>query len=188
MSVPRSPRLRRPFRRPFRRPSLDLSSHTVSRQDRRSRVLARGVLRSAAVLLSFALAGCTVISRPGAEPPASGPAPAAGPYEPVRRAEGLLFLSGQIGARTDGTIVPGGIAAETRRALERVQALVESEGSTMDRVVKCTVFLADVNEWDAMNEVYASFFRGRKPARSAVGGIEIPRNGRVEIECIATVG
>lgn len=141
-----------------------------------------------AILVTVAtLAGCSLVSSSPAPAPA-GPAPAAGPYEPVRRAGTLLFLSGQIGARTDGTLVPGGIQPETRRALERVQALVESEGSTMDRVVKCTVFLADIAEWDAMNEVYAQFFRGRKPARTAVGGIGVPRTGRVEIECIAAVG
>lgn len=138
--------------------------------------------------LAVVLGGCSVISQIATTPSSDGPAPPAGPYEPVRRAGGLLFLSGQIGARDDGTLVPGGVQAETRRALERVKALVESEGSTMERVVKCTVLLADIAEWDAMNEAYARFFPGRKPARTAVGGIGIPRQGRVEIECVAGVG
>lgn len=167
--------------------SLPPTPHLMSLPSLRRPVAPR-LASALALLLTVALAACSVSSQAGGASPAAGPAPAAGPYEPVRRAGGLLFLSGQIGAQADGSLVAGGIAAETRRALERVQALVESEGSTMDRVVKCTVFLADVTEWDAMNEVYASFFRGRKPARSAVGGIEIPRAGRVEIECIATVG
>jgi len=134
------------------------------------------------------LGGCTLVSQIATTPASDAPVPPAGPYEPVRRAGGLLFLSGQIGTRDDGTLVAGGVQAETRRALERVKSLVESEGSSMDRVVKCTVFLADIAEWDAMNEAYARFFPGRKPARTAVGGIGIPRQGRVEIECVAAVG
>jgi 2-iminobutanoate/2-iminopropanoate deaminase len=146
--------------------------------------LRRVVLVTVTVL---GLEGCAFLSQISSTAPGS-PAPPAGPYEPVRRAGGLLFLSGQLGTRDDGSLVAGGIQPETRRALEKIQALVESEGSTMDRVVKCTVFLADVAEWDAMNEVYARFFPGRKPARTAVGGIGVPRLGRVEIECIASVG
>lgn len=138
-------------------------------------------------LVGLLLGGCSFLSQIATATPES-PAPPAGPYEPVRRAGGLLFLAGQLGTRDDGTLVSGGIGPETRRALEKIRALVESEGSTMDRVVKCSVFLADVAEWDAMNVEYARFFPGRKPARTAVGGIEIPRSGRVEIECIASVG
>ena len=139
------------------------------------------------VMVGVGLSGCSFLSQIATTSPGT-PAPPAGPYEPVRRGGGLLFVSGQLGTRDDGTLVSGGIQPETRRALEKIQALVESEGSTMDRVVKCTVFLADVAEWDAMNEVYARFFPGRKPARTAVGGIGVPRFGRVEIECIAAVG
>jgi 2-iminobutanoate/2-iminopropanoate deaminase len=139
-----------------------------------------------AMVMTGALSGCALLTQ---LPASSGsPAPPAGPYEPVRRAGGLLFLSGQLGTRDDGTLVAGGIQSETRRALEKIRALVESEGSSMDRVVQCTVFLADVAEWDAMNEVYARFFPGRKPARTTVGGIGVPRLGRVEIDCIAAVG
>lgn len=146
----------------------------------------RSVLLAVGMLL---LSGCSVVSSMGSSTPANGPAPAIGPYEPVRRAGDLLFLSGQIGARDDGTVVPGGVGAETKRALERIKSLVESEGSTMERVVKCTVFLVDVADWDAMNAVYATFFTaGRRPARSSVGGVVLPREARVEIECVATVG
>lgn len=137
-------------------------------------------------VLSAALAsGCTVLN--SVMTSSGTPAPPAGPYEPIRRGGGLLFVAGQLGTRDDGTLVAGGVQPETRRALEKIKALVESEGSTMDRVVKCTVFLADIAEWDAMNVEYAKFFPGRKPARTAVGGIGIPRMGRVEIECIAAV-
>lgn len=139
------------------------------------------------VVLAWSAGGCAV--RTGAVTSGSrSPAPPAGPYEAVRRAGGLLFLAGQLGTADDGTLVPGGVQPETRRALEKIKALVEGEGSTMDRVVKCTVFLADVAEWDAMNVEYATFFPGRKPARTAVGGIGVPRLGRVEIECIAAAG
>jgi len=144
----------------------------------------RGVALGACV---WGLGGCSLLGQLATTTPGS-PAPPAGPYEPVRRAGGLLFLAGQLGTRDDGSLVPGGIGAETRRALEKIRALVESEGSSMDRVVKCSVFLADIAEWDAMNVEYAKFFPGRKPARTAVGGIGVPREGRVEIECIAGVG
>jgi 2-iminobutanoate/2-iminopropanoate deaminase len=143
-------------------------------------------MQMGALLTAPLFAGCSVI---GAVAGGGGtPAPPAGPYEAVRQGGGLLFLAGQLGTRDDGSLVPGGIQPETRRALEKIKALVESEGSTMDRVVKCTVFLADVAEWDAMNVEYAKFFPGRKPARTAVGGIGIPRMGRVEIECVASAG
>ncbi len=172
--------------------SVRLQSSAVRRADpssahapwRRVRAATARVLLVASV--SAALSGCSVVSSAGT-PPAAAPAPSGGPYEPVRRAGDLLFLAGQIGARADGSLEPGGIGPETRRALERVKALVESEGSTMDRVVKCSVFLLDISEWDAMNAVYTTFFTGRKPARTAVGSIGIPAGGRVEIECIATV-
>ena len=139
------------------------------------------------VLAAMLMAGCSVLGAVGGGGSGS-PAPPAGPHEAVRQGGGLLFLAGQLGTRDDGTLVPGGVQPETRRALEKIKALVESEGSTMDRVVKCTVFLADIAEWDAMNVEYAKFFPGRKPARTAVGGIGIPRLGRVEIECVAAVG
>jgi reactive intermediate/imine deaminase len=153
---------------------------------RRGRSIRRAQAAGMALLMAMT-SGCAALTSAMASGSGS-PAPPAGPYEAVRRAGGLLFLAGQLGTRDDGTLVAGGIQPETRRALEKIKALVESEGSTMDRVVKCTVFLADVTEWDAMNVEYAKFFPGRKPARTAVGGIGVPRMGRVEIECIAAVG
>ena len=77
-----------------------------------------------------------------------------------------------------------GIQPETRIALESIQARLERYGSSMDRVLKCTVFMADMAEWDDMNEVYTEFFPENKPARTSVG-IRLNRNARVEIECIA---
>jgi 2-iminobutanoate/2-iminopropanoate deaminase len=108
-----------------------------------------------------------------------------GPFSEAVRVDGLLFLSGQIGTDSTGQLVKGGIAAETRQTLENIRAALARNGVGMDRVVKCTVFLADIGEWPAMNEVYRTFFTGNKPARSALGNATLVRNARVEIECIA---
>ena len=93
-----------------------------------------------------------------------------------------LYLSGQLGADSAG--VYGGITPETRNALEKVKALVERYGSSMDRVAKCTVFLVDMSEWGAMNAVYTTYFPNNRPARSAIG-TQLLGGARVEIECIA---
>ena len=112
------------------------------------------------------------------------------PFSPAVRVGDLLFLSGQIGTRADaaGQVVPGGIQAETRQTLENIRDVLQRTGSSMDRVVKCTVFMADMREWDAMNEVYTTFFPVNKPARSALGANGLALGARVEIVCIATVG
>lgn len=115
-------------------------------------------------------------------------APAPGPFSPAVRVGNTLYLSGQIGTDASGAVVKGGIDAETRQVMTNIKAVVEANGSTMDRVVKCTVFLADMKEWPAMNVVYATFFPNHKPARSAMGANGLARDARVEIECIAIVG
>lgn len=101
------------------------------------------------------------------------------PYSEGVRYGGLIFLAGKTGG-------PGerGVQPETRRALESIQDALERFGSSMDRVVKCTVYLVDMAEWGAMNEVYAEFFPENKPARTAIG-ISLGGDTRVEIECIA---
>lgn len=113
------------------------------------------------------------------------------PFSPAVRVGNLIFLSGQIG--TDGasananTLVPGGIEAETRQTLENIRTTLAAVGSSMDKVVKCTVMMADMKEWDRMNVVYRGFFKpGHLPARSALGANGLALNARVEIECIAT--
>jgi 2-iminobutanoate/2-iminopropanoate deaminase len=117
---------------------------------------------------------------------AQGPSP--GPFSPSVRVGNLLFLSGMLGQGADGRLVPGGIQPETRQTLENIKAEVERRGSSMDRVVKCTVFLADMAEWGAMNQVYVTFFPPHaRPARSALGSNGLALNARVEIECIAVV-
>jgi reactive intermediate/imine deaminase len=111
------------------------------------------------------------------------------PFSPAVRVGDVIFLSGQIGtdASANGALVPGGIEAETRQTLQNIKRTVEAVGSSMDKVVKCTVMMADMAEWDRMNVVYREFFpAGRLPARSAFGASGLALGARVEIECIAT--
>lgn len=108
-----------------------------------------------------------------------------GPFSEAVRVGNLVFLSGQIGNDSTGRLAPGGIGPETRQTLENIKAIVERNGLTMNDLVKCTVFLADIGEWSAMNQVYVTYFPTNKPARSALGNAGLVRNARVEIECIA---
>jgi 2-iminobutanoate/2-iminopropanoate deaminase len=112
------------------------------------------------------------------------------PFSPAVRVGNMLYLSGQIGTTADanGGLITGGIEAETRQTMENIRAVLERSGSSMDRVVKCTVMMADMREWDRMNVVYTSFFPKNKPARSAFGATALALGARVEIECWATVG
>lgn len=119
----------------------------------------------------------------------SGQAMSGLPFSDAVRVGDLLFLSGKLGT-VPGKIelAPGGIAAETRQAMENIKTSLLSNGSSLDRVVKCTVMLADIREWAAMNEVYVQYFPNHRPARSAFGTGGLALNGRVEIECIAVTG
>ncbi len=99
------------------------------------------------------------------------------------RVGNTLYLSGQLGTSGERGITP-----ETKAALERIKKLLEANGSHIDDVVKCTVFLADYAEWGAMNEVYTSYFTKHRPARSAIAVSGMAGNARVEIECIAVLG
>lgn len=108
------------------------------------------------------------------------------PFSPAVRVNGFLYLSGQVGTDSAGAIVPGGIQAETRQTMENIGAVLKRSGSSFERVVKCTVFMADMKEWGAMNEVYVTFFAAdKRPARSAMGANGLALNAKVEIECIA---
>ncbi|HEU6450531.1 MAG TPA: RidA family protein [Gemmatimonadaceae bacterium] len=114
------------------------------------------------------------------------PEAASRPFSPAVRASGLLFLAGKLGTDSTGKLAPGGIQAETRQAMQNIGAELAKAGSGFDRVLKCTVFLADMGEWAAMNEVYAPFFpEGKRPARTAVAVSGLALDARVEIECIA---
>jgi reactive intermediate/imine deaminase len=110
------------------------------------------------------------------------------PFSEAVRVGHMLYLSGQLGYDpATAKLVEGGIAAETRQTLERIKAALEKHGSSMSEVVKCTVFLADIKEWAAMNEVYITYFPSDPPARSALGSSGLALDARVEIECMATV-
>ena len=109
------------------------------------------------------------------------------PFSTAVRVDNTLYLSGVIGTDpSERRPMPGGIQAETKRALEIIGEELDAFGSSMDRVVKCTVFLADIDEWAAMNEVYVTFF-DRPPARSALGTSGLALGARMEIECIAVI-
>ena len=110
------------------------------------------------------------------------------PYSRAVRVGRMIYLAGMIGADANGKLAPGGIQAETRQALENIKAALEPLGATMNDVVKCTVFLADIAEWGAMTEAYVTFFPTNKPARTAVAVSGLPLNARVEIECMAVGG
>jgi 2-iminobutanoate/2-iminopropanoate deaminase len=110
------------------------------------------------------------------------------PFSAAVRVGPMLYLSGQLGTDSAARIVPGGVAAETRQALENIKRLLEANGSSLDGVVKCTVMLADIREWGDMNQVYVTYFPRHRPARSAFGTSGLALGGRVEIECMATAG
>ena len=140
-------------------------------------------------VFALLLAGCA--TRPAPEPAyhtLPGRAALDLPYSDAVRAGNLLFLAGTVGT-APGTrqLVPGGVAAETRQVLENIKTNLERHGSSMDRAVKCTVFLADIGDFEAMNAVYRQYFPRNKPARTTVGVAGLPLGARVEIECIASV-
>ena len=110
------------------------------------------------------------------------------PFSEAVRVGTTLYLSGAMGIDATGELVAGGIEAETRQSLANIRSVLERHGSSMDRVVKCTVMLADMGEWAAMNRVYIQHFSLELPARSAFGASGLALGGRVEIECLATVG
>jgi reactive intermediate/imine deaminase len=109
------------------------------------------------------------------------------PFSAAVRVDKMLYLSGQIGIDETGNVVPGGIAAETRQAMENIHTALERYGSSLDRVIKVTVMLADMAEWMEMNKVYVTYFPKHLPARSAMGTSGLALGARVEIECIAVL-
>lgn len=114
---------------------------------------------------------------------------AIGPYSQGIKAQGFLFLSGQIPLDpASGQVVAGDIRVQTERVLKNLQAVLEAAGSSMAAVVKTTVFLADFNDFAAMNEVYGGFFPTDPPARSTVQAARLPRDVKIEIDLIAAVG
>ena len=116
-------------------------------------------------------------------------APAAvGPYSQAVVVGDLVFTAGQVALRPDGTLVDGDVKAQTRQVMANLAAVLEAAGSSLDRAVKCTCFLADMDDYAAFNEVYGTFFAASPPARSAVEVARLPKDVAVEVEVIATVG
>ena len=110
------------------------------------------------------------------------------PFSEAVRVGNMLYLSGQVGTPPgEMEVVSGGIQAETRQVMENIKGFLEAHGSSMDRVVKCLVMMADIAEWPAMNEVYVTYFTDHFPARSAFAGTGLALGARVGIECWATV-
>jgi 2-iminobutanoate/2-iminopropanoate deaminase len=111
---------------------------------------------------------------------------AIGPYSQAIKANGLVFCSGQIPIDpATGEFVEGGVAEQTEQVFKNLIAVLEAGGTSLEGVVKTTVFLADMNDFAAMNEVYGRYFDTNKPARATVQAARLPRDARVEIECIA---
>ena len=146
------------------------------------------------LLLVCLLASCD--SKPEPTPEAQPPAllehvPMPGgdalPFSAAVRSGPLLFLSGQLGTDSTLRLVPGGIGPETRQAMENIRGIVTRAGGSMERIVKCTVMLADMADWGAMNQEYVKFFPGPRPARSALGASGLALGARVEIECVASL-
>lgn len=113
---------------------------------------------------------------------------AIGPYSQAVIANGFVFLSGQIPLDpATAQLIEGDIAAQTERVLENIKGALEAAGSSLAQVVKTTVFIKDMGEFAKMNEVYARYFSADAPARSTVEAARLPRDVRVEIDCIGTV-
>ena len=124
------------------------------------------------------------------EPVSTPSAPAAlGPYSQAIRAGQFLFVSGQVPIDpATGNLVTGTIADQARRALQNVGEILEAGGSSFSQVVRTTVYLADLTDFPAMNEVYATFFTAPQPARSTIQAAKLPRDARIEIDVIAFLG
>jgi reactive intermediate/imine deaminase len=110
------------------------------------------------------------------------------PFSEAVQVGSLLFVSGQVGALPGTlTLAPGGVGPESKQAIENIRAILARHGATLKDVVKCTIFLADIKEWAAFNEVYRQYFSAPYPARSALGANGLAIGARVEVECVAVV-
>ncbi|MEQ1644666.1 MAG: RidA family protein [Pyrinomonadaceae bacterium] len=141
----------------------------------------------AVLLFGLAIAGNAQSS--GKRAVESPDAPKAiGPYSQSIIANGFIFTAGQVGADPKtGTLVEGGIEAQTEQVLKNIEAVLKASGSSLDDVVKTTVFLADLNDFAKMNEVYAKRFKTPFPARSTVQVARLPRDAKIEIEAVAVI-
>lgn len=117
----------------------------------------------------------------------AGGAPAIGPYSAALTVGQLVFLSGQIPLRADGTTVEGGIREQATQVLENMRGLLAAAGAGFDKVAKTTIYLADMNDFAVVNEIYATYFAEPYPARATVQVARLPRDVRVEIDAIAVI-
>jgi len=113
---------------------------------------------------------------------------AIGPYSQAVMVGNILFTSGQIALRPDGTMVEDGVDVQTRQVLSNLTAVINEAGLTLNNVVKTTIFLADMGDFATVNSIYEEFFGSHKPARSTVAVKTLPRNALVEIEAVAYAG
>ena len=114
---------------------------------------------------------------------------AIGPYSQGIRYGDLVFTAGQIGLDyTTGQLVEGGLEAQTRRVLENIKSILEASGSSLENVIKTTVFMLNLEDFAAMNAIYAEYFKQDFPARSTVQVSALPKGGQIEIEAVAMVG
>ena len=156
------------------------------------RPMLRPAVRSLLVLLAAPLA--SLAAQAPAQPAASTGAArfhagaTTSPLSSIVEVGNTIYLAGMLGTGADGQLAAGGIEPETKQSMENIRAALARVNATMDDVVKCTVFLADMAERDRMNAVYVTFFPTHKPARSAVGVNGLARNARVEVECLAVRG
>ncbi|MTH55256.1 RidA family protein [Bacillus mangrovi] len=115
-------------------------------------------------------------------------APAAiGPYSQALLVNNLVFTSGQIPLKPDGEMVQGGVREQTHQVFANLEAVLKEAGSSLDQVIKATVFIKDMNSFAEINEIYSEYFHTHKPARSCVEAARLPKDALIEIECIALV-
>lgn len=110
---------------------------------------------------------------------------AIGPYSQAVKAAGILYCSGQIALKQDGILVVGSVSEQCEQVMQNLEAVLKAGGSCFEKVVKTTIFLTDMNDFAAVNEVYARFFTEHKPARATVQVSALPKGVQVEIDCIA---
>jgi len=154
------------------------------------------ICRVVLILVGSLLGGCNVsvsndvaaLPRPVEYYPTTMKADPPLPFSEAVRVGDTLYLAGQLGVAPGATaVVPGGIGPETRQVMDNIQAVLARHGSSLDHVVKCSVFLADIKEWPAFNEVYRQYFKKDYPARSAFATTGLAWGARVEVECIAYI-
>ena len=144
-----------------------------------------------AMALTAVASMCSAAS-PGSEPEfyakQNGPPGMSLPFSEAVRAGDMLYLSGEIGTDTSGKLVAGGIKAEARQVMDNIGANLARHGSSFERVVQCTVALADIADWPAFNEVYRGYFKQHFPARMAFAANGLALGARVEVQCNAAAG